>query len=327
MITIVTHDAGEGLREGHRVADLPSLLDRKELVVWVDISAPAKEETALLTSIFRFHPLSVEDCEALRQRPKIDDYQDYLFITTHGVHPDTSVREFRTRQMSIYVGPRFLVTYHKHTSRSVQHVLESVRRNPRAFADGPTSLLYHILDHQVDLYLPLMENFEKKIDEMEDRIFTSPTAIILTEFLDFKKALMRLRRISGHQRELLARLVRREFSMIDERSVFHLRDVHDHLVRVTDLADSYRELLTSVLDVHLSIVSNRTNEIMRGLTIVATLFIPLTFVAGLYGMNFEYMPELKWKYGYYFALGVMVLVGAGMYILFRRRGILPETRR
>jgi magnesium transporter len=177
----------------------------------------------------------------------------------------------------------------------------------------------------VDQYLPVLENFEKKIDEVEDRVFHAATSDVLSEVLAFKRALMRLRRISGHQRDVLMRLVRREFPMIDEKSVYGLRDVHDHLVRIADLADTYRELVGGALEAHLSIVSNRTNEIMRVLTVVATLFIPLTFIVGVYGMNFHYMPELEWRYGYLLIWVVMLVVAFAMYWYFRRRGIFQST--
>jgi len=323
VIAIVSYDAASGLRDNHRPDELQDLLRGEGRVVWVDFSVPTKEDTAVLSSVFQFHPLSIEDCEARRQQPKIDDYRDYLFIMTHGVHPESSTREFRTRQLSIYLGRNYIVTFHKEKSRSVIHTLESARKNHRVISDGPGSVLYNILDFQVDQYFPVMDNFEKKIDEIEDRVFTSQTAVILEEVLTLKRALMRLRRISGHQRDILSRLIRREFALIDEHTAINLRDVFDHLVRITDLADTYRELVASVLDAHLSIVSNRTNDIMRALTVVATLFIPLTFIAGVYGMNFEYMPELHWRYGYLLVWGLMIGVAVFMYRLFRKRGIAP----
>ncbi len=321
MILIVTYSPDEGLRENHPVEQLPALLNEAGRVVWVDLLSPSADEMAVLTQVFRFHPLAIEDCESRRHHPKIDDYQEFLFVLTQGVHPESSVKEFRTRQLSLFLGRNFLVTHHREKSRSVDQVLDLARRNPKVISEGPDSLFYTVLDAQVDLYLPVLDSFEKKIDEVEDRIFDSPTSAVLADVLAFKKALMRLRRISGHQREVLLRLVRREFPLIQEKVSINLRDVHDHLVRVNDLADTYRELVAGALDAHLSIVGNRTNEIMRALTVVATLFIPLTFVVGVYGMNFENMPELRWKYGYMFVWGVMVAIGGGMYFYFRRSGI------
>ena len=321
MISILSFSPDEGLREGHAIADLPALLGRADRIVWVDLAAPSREETAILSSVFHFHPLAIDDCTAGRQNPKVEDFKDYLFILTHGVHPDVSIGEFKTRPLSMFVGRSYIVSFHREKSRSVQHAMESARHNPKILSDGPDSILYNVLDYQVDQYLPVLENFEKKVDEVEGLIFTSPTEQVLTEVLDFKKALMRLRRISGHQRDTLLRLVRREFPVIDERAIFGLRDVADHLVRIADLSDTYREQIADALAAHLSIVSNRTNEIMRVLTVIATIFIPLTFIVGIYGMNFEHMPELHWRYGYLGVWVVMLLVVAGMTWFFRRRGL------
>ena len=321
MISILSWAPDEGLREGHAPADLPDLLKSPDRVVWVDLSAPSREEMAILVDVFHFHPLAIEDCTARRQNPKVEDFKDYLLILTHGVHPDSSAREFKTRTLSLFVGRQSLVTFHRERSRSVEHTMESARHNAKIMSEGPDTVLYNILDYQVDQYLPVLENFEKKIDDVEDRIFTAPTEEVLADVLAFKKALMRLRRISGHQRDILIRLVRREFAVIDEKAIYGLRDVADHLVRITDLADTYRELVASALEAHLSIVSNRTNEIMRVLTVIATLFIPLTFVVGVYGMNFEVMPELRWRYGYLSVWILMLGVAGGMYWYFRRRGI------
>jgi magnesium transporter len=326
VITILTWSADEGLREGFKPADLPGLLDRADRVVWADFSTPTKDESALLTSVFRFHPLAVEDCDARRQHPKIEDYRDYVFLLVHGVHPDSSAREFRTRRLSLFIGRNYLVTFHRDRSRSVEHTMEAARRNPRVMAEGPDWLLHQILDYQVDQYLAVLEVFEKKLDQIEEHIFAMSSRDVLNDVLAFKRSLMRLRRIAGYQRDVLIRLVRREFPMIDEKSVYGLRDVQDHLVRITDLADTYRELVGGALDAHLSMVSQRTNDIMRVLTVVSTLFIPLTFVVGVYGMNFDHMPELRWRHGYLVVWVVMIGIAGGMYLYFRRRGIFGRPR-
>jgi len=276
--------------------------------------------------VFHFHQLALEDSES-RHNPKVDDYGSYLFILTHGVHPESSAREFRTRQLTLFLGPNYLVSLHREASRSVELTRESVRKNPRLMADGPGMLLYRVLDFQMDLYMPLMENFQKRLDEIEKACFEATTSVILRDVFDLRKALVRLRRFSGHQREILLRLSRREFALVDERSAIYLRDVYDHLLRVTDLADSYRELVAGALEAHLSIVSNRTNEIMRALTIITTLFMPLTLIVGIYGMNFPDMPEFHWRRGYLFAYGLMVAVAIVMYYLFRRRGIFRSPGR
>ena len=327
MITILTWSADEGLKEAWKPSDIPALLERPGLVVWVDLSAPTKDETALLRNVFGFHPLAVEDCESRRQHPKIEDFADYVFLLTHGVDPESQAREFRTRRLALFIGRNYLVTYHKERSRSCEHTIEAIRRNPRVISEGSDSVMHQILDFQVDQYLAVLESFEKHLNDVENRIFSSAASgDVLTEVLAFKRSLMRLRRIAGHQRDVLIRLVRREFPMIDEKSVYNLRDVQDHLVRITDLADNYRDLIGSALEAHLTLVSQRTNEIMRVLTVVSTLFIPLTFVVGVYGMNFEHMPELRWRYGYAAVWVVMIAIAVGMYVYFKRRGIFGRFK-
>jgi magnesium transporter len=322
VISILSWSPDEGLREGHAAADLPALLERPDRIVWVDLASPTKEDAAsILSGVFHFHPLAIGDCTNRRQNPKVEDFNDYLFIVMHGVDPDASVREFKTRPLSLFVGRSYIVSVHRDASRSVEHAMDSARHSPRVMSEGPDSVLYNILDYQVDLYLPVLDNFGKKIDDLEGHIFSTPTEAVMADVLAFKKALMRLRRIAGHQRDILLRLVRREFPVIDEKAIFGLRDVADHLVRITDLSDTYREQIAGALDAHLSIVANRTNETMRVLTVIATLFIPLTFIVGIYGMNFDHMPELHWRYGYLGVWVVMLAVAGGMYWYFRRRGI------
>jgi magnesium transporter len=326
VISIVAFDATSGLQENIPAERLPALLARQDTVVWADFTASSRDESALLASVFNFQPHALEDCETRRHHPKIDDYGDYLFIVTHGVHPESSAREFRTRQLSFFVGRNFIVTYHKEKSRSVEQALEAARKNPRVMAGGPGWILYEILDVQVDLYLPVMDNFQKRVDAIEAACFAAATRELLRDVFDLRRALVRLRRFAGHQREILLRLSRREFPIIAERTALNLRDVFDHVVRIVDLADTYRELVAVALEAHLSIVANRTNEIVRVLTVITTLFIPLTFIAGIYGMNFD-MPEFHWKRGYLFAYVLMAAVAVGMYFFFRRRGIYggPET--
>jgi len=327
VIAVISHDPAGGARENLPLDQVPALLKDRTRVIWIDLTAPSKEEMTRLTSWLPLHPLALEDCESRRHHPKIDDYGEYLFILTHGVDPESSAREFRTRQLGIFLGPNYLVTYHKQRSRSAEHALESLRKNPRVIGAGPGSVLYNILEHQIDLYFPVLDQFAVTVDAIERSIFTDATSRILQEVFDFKKAIMRLRRIAGHQREILARLTRREFPIVDEATVLNMRNVYDHLVRITDFTDTYRELVSDALQAHLSIVSNRTNEIMRLLMVFATLFLPLTFIVGVYGMNFPGMPETHWKHGYLYVWCLMSVVAAGLYLYFRRRGLFARIDR
>ena len=321
MLTVLSWSAEGGLEEGATPADAVAHAGRPDRIVWVDLSEPTPEESALLRAHFKFHPLALEDSASPRQHPKIEDFHDYVFVLTHGIHPDSTPRDFRTRQLSLFVGLALLVTVHHEPSRTVEQVRAAVRRNPRLMADGPDALLQQILDVQVDQYLLVLEGFGTSLDDLEERIFEAPTREVLSEVLEFKRALMRFRRIAGHERDILARLVRGEFPTIDAKCVYGLRDVLDHLVRVVDLSETYRELSGSALEAHLSLVSQRTNEVIRVLTVISSIFIPLTFIVGVYGMNFDHMPELRWRYGYALVWGGMLAVALGMGWYFKRRGI------
>ena len=321
MLQVLSWSAEGGLEEGTAPADVEAHAGRPDRIVWVDFSEPTPEETALLRARFDFHPLALEDSASPRQHPKIEDFHDYVFILTHGIHPDSTPRDFRTRQLSLFVGRSALVTVHHEPSRTIEQVSAAVRRNPRVMAEGPDELLHLILDVQVDQYLLVLDGFGTTLDDIEERIFEAPTREVLSEVLEFKRALMRFRRIAGHERDILARLVRGEFPAIDAKCVYGLRDVLDHLVRIADLSETYRELSGSALEAHLGLVSQRTNEAMRVLTVISSLFIPLTFIVGVYGMNFEHMPELRWRYGYAFTWIAMLAVAGGMWWFFRKRGL------
>jgi magnesium transporter len=324
MITVRTFSQALGLREGVPLAELPALLAEPSETVWVDIGG--KNGTAaetLLRDTFQLHPMVVEDCLSPRRHPKVEEYDTYLYAITHGVVPHATAREFGTRELDTVLGERWLVTHHAQESRSVNSALEHVRRHPAAtIGKGPDFLLHAILDEQVDQWMSVLDLFDERIAQLEDRIFTDSGKAVLDEIFDVRKSVMRLRRVSTHQREVLLRMSRREFPQIRPATAPYLRDVYDHLVRITDLAELYRELISGVLEAYLSVQSNRLNDIMRILTVFATIFIPITFITSLYGMNFEYMPELHWKWSYPVLLAIMLVIAVGSLIAFRRRRFL-----
>lgn len=288
--------------------------------VWVDLEKPAPAERALLTDVFRFHPLALEDCDAPRHHPKVEEYGETLFLIIHGVLPESSHREFRTRPLAIFLGPGYLVTYRRERLPALDELKAQLHNHPEHYPEGPDFLMYRILDGLVDMYLPVLDLFDTQITQIEQAIFRRPEPRLLDEIFAMRRAVMRLRRISAHQREILTRLYRMEFRQIDERCATYMRNVYDHLVRSSDLAEAYRDLLGGALDAYLSSLANRTNQIMKVLTVFTAIFIPLTFLAGVYGMNFRFMPELGWRWGYPTAWGVMLLVALTTLVLFRRRG-------
>jgi magnesium transporter len=203
--------------------------------------------------------------------------------------------------------------------RSVAAVRADIERGCRGIDKGAVWVAHSLLDHLTDHYFPVMDSFDDAVDALEIEVVTHPTREALQRIFALKRSLMRLRRVAVHQKEILMRLSRGEFALIPERALPFYRDVYDHFVRVSDLADTYRELVSGALDAYLSTQSNRMNEIMKVLTGFSTVMLPLTFIAGVYGMNFEHMPELKWEYGYAFAWALMLVVAAGLLVYFRRK--------
>ena len=318
MITIHVHDS-QGYRRSENIAEVPELLE-SGAKLWIDASGANPEVAHFLTDVLKLHPLAVEDILQERMVPKAEDYGTYLYVVVHGIVRDRADPEvLETHEIDIVLTEQWLFTQHNGTSRSIEAVEQEMERNPRLLDRGPGFVAHAVLDHLVDYYMPVVDAFDEDVDEVEALVIEHPKSEVLTRIFRLKRSLQRLRRIAVYQREVLKRLSRGEFELIPERALPFYRDVYDHFVRVADLTDSYRELLSGALDAYLSVVSNRTNDIMKALTLVATVMLPVTFIAGVYGMNFEHMPELKWRYGYLFALGLMGGVAGGMMIWFRRR--------
>lgn len=320
MIEIYAYQQESGLRTGVPPGELPGLLKREDVQLWVDLFQPSAEEERVLTEVFRFHPLEVEDCQSIHY-PKIEEFDDHLFIVMHGLAVETTYRQFITRQLAFFLGRHYLVSYHLHNSRSIRTAKEACQKNPQKLAPGCDNLLHTILDYAVDMYLPILEDFDRAISQTEERIFAGPDSTLLNEILTLKRSILQLRKISLPQREIVSRLSRDDFPFVSEKQRIYFRDVYDHLVRVSDLAESYRELISGAQDAYLSTVSNRLNETVKILTLFASIFIPLTFIAGIYGMNFN-MPEFAWSRGYLFAWAIMGLVLTGTLFFFKRRRLL-----
>lgn len=308
--------------EGKTVEDLPELLQDKSAVIWVDMESPTAADERVLLDVFHFHPLTVEDCRENRHYPKIEEFNDYIYFIVHGVTANTSPDRFNTIELDGFLGPNYVITYHHDMFRSINNVKQLLRTTPIACQRGSAFLLHQILDQVVDFYSPVLDDFDDRIDKLEDDIFTlrRPNNQILSEIMDLKRSVLRLRRISGKQMDILHRMSRGEFALIPEDMRPFYRDVYDHLVRVVDLAESYRDLISGSLEAYLSVVSNRLNEIMKVLTIFSAVMLPLTFIAGVYGMNFDNMPELHSRYGYYAAWAIMLVVAVAMLLFFKRRG-------
>jgi magnesium transporter len=322
MDIFVYRPGAQMVEEGFTVEDLPELLKDESLTIWVDMEKPTDEDDRVLLDVFKFHPLSVEDCRADRHHPKVEEFPHYIYFILHGVTAQTDSVHFNTIELDGFLGKNFVVTYHHDAFRSINTVKQSVRTSPVTCQRGPTYLLYLILDQLVDYYMPVLDDFDERIVQLEDEIFslTRPDNTILERIQQLKRSILRLRRNSGKQLNILYRISHGEFNLISPEMIPFFRDIHDHLTRIADLSESYRDLIGGALDSYLSVVANRTNDIMKVLTIFSAIMLPLTFIAGVYGMNFENMPELKKEWGYFVVIGIMLIVGGGMLIFFWHKG-------
>jgi magnesium transporter len=283
MVTIYVHR--EGQTERVTSIDRGWLNPAAGVFVWVDLAAPSIPESLILSDTFRFHPLSVEDAVSAVQFPKIEAYDGYLYVVLHGIHYKSGQHGFATHDIDFFVGPTYLVTVHDGESRSITELLEHCPRNSRILGEGPVALFHRIVDAMVDRYRPEVEKLDERLDDLEQKVFEHPTPELVREILDVKRNVASLRRVTTPQRDVVSRLARREFVDISTEMAFRFRDVYDHLVRLTDDALIFQDRVTGILEAHLSNVSNRLNEVMKVLTVVATIFAPLTLLSGIYGMN------------------------------------------
>jgi len=293
----------------------------KAPLVWIDTDERTPEIDALLAEL-ALHPLTVEDIFETRTVPKVEDYGSYLFVLAHAVHvPESGPTDLREAELDIVVGAGWVFTHHDARLSAPAHVREELARAERPL--DPAGVLHLLLDRLVDDALPAMDAFDDAVEKLEQASLRPiPRRDTVAKVMALRSALHRFRRTAVHQREVLLRLARGEFDRIPEAQLPFFRDVHDHAVRIADLIEDARDLLGGVLEAHLSMVSNRLNEIMKVLTMFATVFLPVSFIASVYGMNFEGMPELHSRYGYPAVLAAMALTAGGLLLWFKRRGWL-----
>jgi magnesium transporter len=291
-----------------------------ETLHWLDLESPTPEETAVLERPFGFHPLAIEDCLSEINHPKIDDYESYLFIIVHGIHRDAPEELLVTRELDTFLGPNFLVTYHRGPMRSISHARELCEKCLMAtMPKGVDFLLHQILDQLFEHFMPVLDAIEDHIQLTQVQVFENPTRETLDSIFRLKNQVLHLRRTCTPQRDILSRLARTEFSVVSRKAAFYFRDVYDHVYRIVEVAYSYQDLVQSTLDAYLSAVNNRLNETMKRLTVIGALLMPLTVITSLYGMNFKFMPELEWRYGYPLVLGLMATVSLGLVYWFKKK--------
>lgn len=300
-----------------------------ESVSWVDVMGLGTEENwRQLGEVFKLHPLVLEDIVNIPQRPKVEDYEDHLLIIAQMVMPKDRNRGFWIEQVSFILGKHYLLTVQEEAEHDCfKPVRDRIRAGKGTIRQrGPDYLAYALLDSIVDGFFPVLEDYGERIEELEDEVVTNPTRNTLGKIYQIRRELLALRRAIWPQRDAINTLIRDGSPLISAAVRIYLRDCYDHAVQVMDMVETYRELAGGLMDVYLSSVSNKMNDVMKFLTVMSSIFIPLTFIAGIYGMNFNTekspwnMPELNWYLGYPFCWAVMLTIAAGLVYFFKRRG-------
>lgn len=290
------------------------LADPKISWYWVDFYSPTANEIELLQTIFNFHPLAIEDCLHFLQRPKVDFYDGYNFYVLHTIHKQLLTPE----ELDIFLGKNYIVTFHFANTQEVQRVFEKLETEQSTIMDkNPLYIFYLLLDEIVDQYFPIVFKLEDTIGDLETK---NGSEDLIEDVFELRNQLFKLRRAIVPMSELLYRVLNSERVNIPKAERFYFMDIHDHLLRLIEIIDSNREMTNDIRDSYITINSYRMNNIMKTLTVLSSIFIPLTFITGLYGMNFKHFPELYWRWGYYFALLLMFCIGAFMLVLLWKKG-------
>lgn len=297
-------------------------------LLWIDLSGePAEMCEPILRDLFGFHPLAVDDALAESHHPKIDDWGSYLYLVLHGVLFDAEDdRQVRTLELDVFLGRSYVITHHSEPIAAIERVWTLCQRDERHIRRGADHLLYLVADELVADYMPVVEQLDDALDHLEDELFDRPGKTVPEQIFQLKRGLLHLRRVIAPQREVLNKLARGDFPLIlDDDRVF-FRDVYDHLVRLYDITESLRDMVGGVLDTHLSVVNNRMNDVMKTLTIITTLFMPLSFLTGFFGMNFfqPVTPLDAWtdQPAFVVTLLIMIVLPLTMAAWMHRRGWL-----
>lgn len=313
--------AGQGLSRDLSLEELARHAGQHGAVFWIDLEACEAEEIKRLGELFGFHPLAVEDAITLQQRAKIDLYENVVFIVLRDPEVDRILKGLKALELDFFLGPNFLVTIHAEPMECIDNALNKIQNGAeRLLGRGPDFLAHAIIDRLIDDHLQVLDWLDGETEQVEATIFQRPDRAVLERIADLNKNILYIQRVLGPQLEVMKRLSWEEMPFINPSLRPYFRDVYDSLARINDIIVNYRAIVASQRDMYLSAISNRMNEIMKTLTIIATIMLPLTFITGIFGMNFAYIPGLQWKYGFFAIAGLMALLAAWMLYYFKRRG-------
>ena len=320
-ITIMNYDEIHFQEKETKTVEECFIFKETPTVTWINIDGLHQVEILeKLGECYGFHPLVLEDILNTDQRPKMEDYGEYLYIVLRMLDQSNQNREILTEQISLILGPSFVISFQEREGDVFDPIRERIRNNKgRIRKMGADYLTYALLDSIVDNYFIVMEKLGEKIEFLEEELVKRPIPETLQTIHRLKREMIFFRKAVWPLREVIGSLERGELPLIKETTRIYLRDVYDHTIQVIDTIETFRDMVSGMLDIYLSSVSNRLNAVMKVLTIIATIFMPLTFIAGIYGMNFKYMPELEWRWGYPVIWFILVFIGGSMLIYFKRR--------
>jgi len=320
-ITIMDYDEGIFQEKEAKTIEECFPFKDKPTVTWVNIDGI--HDMDIIEKIgthFGIHPLVLEDIVNTGQRPKMEDFEDYIFLVVKMLTCDQSQSDMNTEQVSLLLGPNFVISFQERQGDVFDSIRDRIRNSKgRIRKEGADYLAYVLLDAVVDGYFIVLESLGERIETLEDQVIENPTTETLQVINGLKREMIVLRRSVWPLREVIGALERGGSALIHKATGTYLRDVYDHTIQVADTIDSYRDMIIGTRDTYLSSLSNRMNEVMKVLTIIATIFIPMTFIAGIYGMNFQFMPELGWRWSYFVVWGVMIAVAGVMIAYFKRK--------
>ncbi len=320
---------GQLNRKDIDAAAMPAVLADPNLFLWVDLeNATPEEGKAILETNFHFHPLSIEDCVSSSPLPKVEEYNPgpedkfpaYLFLILHAVDYNRKNGVFATSDLDFFLGKNFLVTYHDVPLRTIRAVTDRCQNGVHDITRSPEHIAHALLDSLVENYKPALDELSLEISELEQRVLQHPSPQTLNQIIGIKKEVLHLRQIIGPQRDVMARLAAGEFKLIPPQLVPYYRNVYDGLFQISQMAQTYTDSLTGILQVYLSMSSNQTGEVVKLLTLITVITTPLMMIGTWYGMNFKDMPELQWPHGYLIAASVMIIstVGIGWYFKMKK---------
>lgn len=312
MITTLFARPGQKAVKIESEGDLRRQLESGEGVLWIDLEKPDEHEIKILTNVFQFHQLAIDDCVQESHHPKVDDYGDYIYLVMHGAVAGA------TQELDLFLGKNYVVTHHTVPIRTVEESRKRCLELEGLMGRGADFLLYLILDDLAGSFVRATEELDLQLAELETKVFKKPSNRSLAEIFAIKKNILALRRVVIPQREVLTRLSRSEFKVVSKEAQIYFRDVYDHAYRVAELTESMRDLVTTALETYLTVVSNRTNEIVKVLTVMSIILMSLSLLAGIYGMNVP-LPLATWGGAFGVIVAVMATLAGGLYLFFRTR--------